>query len=166
MPATKRKPRTRVTVDELAHAWKIEPASVEKFLRHGSAPPRGPDGRWNLEDVTRHRIERLEKSRPSKIPLAGTIDGQRVIKLGLEIDRLRLVLDREREKLIPVEEVLADLQTYAHEVNETFAQGESAVAAMTHDARLTDRAEELTRTMRQRLADRVQELSTAAAAAP
>ena len=110
--------RTRVTSQEIAEEWGISVQGVEKFLSRPGSPPRGKDGRWNLASVTQFRLERMESQRPGKPPAPGTVEAQRVIKLGLEIDRLRLRLDHERGRMVPIEEVTSTLLEYAGQVND------------------------------------------------
>ena len=152
--------RTRVTSQEIAEEWGISVQGVEKFLSRPGSPSRGKDGKWSLASATEFRLERMEAQRPGKPPQPGTIDEKRVVKLGLEIDRLRLRLDQERGRLITVEEVRATLVEYAGQVNACFDQFVSAVATTTHDPALSAKAEALTDRMRQTLADAILASST------
>ena len=150
-----RKSRKRASVDDLAQAWGITPAAVEKYLKHPEAPRRGQDGKWSLVDALEFRKARMESRRGNRPPRLDTVEGARYRKLDLECQRLALELDKARGEVVSIAEVTTTLSEYAGLVNDCFHQFELRVAAMTHDAGLVDAAEKLTYDMRNFLADKV-----------
>ena len=128
----------------------IAAARVSQLAMEEAAPKRTKAGKYNWR-LWQEFIRDREKN---KLRGNGTLRDE---KTKREIRKLDVEIDRMLGKLVAVEDVQSQLQTYAAIVNTTLESWESEAAALSGDAVLASEAHRLTQRTRTVLASAVRD---------